>query len=104
MPTKKKTDTETTTNGERPVLVTTQHRGVFFGYAGETRGDRIDLKRARMVVHWSAAMRGVLGLATIGPDEACRISPPADVELRDVTAVAEVTSGAVAKFEAAPWG
>ena len=25
---------------ERPVIVTTEHRGVFFGYATDTSGDR----------------------------------------------------------------
>ena len=33
---------------ERPVIVTTEHRGVFFGYATDTSGDAIYLKRARM--------------------------------------------------------
>jgi len=31
---------------ERAVLVTTAHRGVFFGYATKTDGETIDLKRA----------------------------------------------------------
>jgi hypothetical protein len=48
---------------ERAVMVTTQHRGVFFGYATDTTGEAISLKRARMAVYWVADLRGVLGLA-----------------------------------------
>ena len=35
----------------RPVLVTTEYRGVFFGYADETSGDVITLKNARNLMH-----------------------------------------------------
>ncbi len=37
---------------ERPVLVTTEYRGVFFGYAADTKGDTIILKRARNCIYW----------------------------------------------------
>ena len=87
----------------RPVLVTTAHRGVFFGYAADTTGDTIYLQRARLVVYWSRVMKGFMGLASIGPDAACRIGPPADITVRNITAVVEVTDGAVRNFEAAPW-
>ena len=88
---------------ERPVLVTTQHRGVFFGYATDTSGGTIHLSRARMCVYWSRDMKGVLGLASIGPSDGCRISPAADLDLRGVTAVAECTPDAVAQWEKHPW-
>lgn len=94
------------TNGkakERAVLVTTAHRGVFFGYATKTDGNVIQLKRARNCVYWSQDVRGFLGLASSGPSAQCRIGPPADIELRDITCVAEVTPEAVAKWEASPW-
>jgi hypothetical protein len=87
----------------RPVLVTTAHRGVFFGYADATRGDVIDLKRARLCIYWSADVRGFMGLASSGPSKTCKIGPPADIELRAITCVAEVTAEAAAKWEAAPW-
>lgn len=48
---------------ERPVIVTTEHRGVFFGYATNTDGETIDLKRARLCVYWSADVKGFMGLA-----------------------------------------
>jgi len=93
---------ESKTDG-RPVLVTTAHRGVFFGYASETTGSTIALKRARNCIYWSADVKGFLGLAESGPSASCRIGPAADIELRDITCVAEVTPAAVEKWEAAPW-
>jgi hypothetical protein len=44
-----------------------------------------------------------MGLASDGPGTACRIGPPADIELRNITAVVEVTAAAAKKWEAAPW-
>lgn len=88
---------------ERAVIVTTQHRGVFFGYATETSGPVIQLKRARMCVYWSTDLRGFMGLASMGPSNSCRVSPAADIELRDITSVVEVSPEAVAKWEKAPW-
>jgi hypothetical protein len=90
-------------SGERPVLVTTAHRGVFFGYAKKTQGDVIDLKRARLCVYWSADVKGFMGLAANGPTKSCRIGPPADIELRAITAVLEVTPEAATAWEQSPW-
>ena len=88
---------------DRPVVVTTAHRGVFFGYAQETTGPTIRLRAARMCVYWSADLRGFMGLASHGPNSHCKIGPAADIELRDITAVVEVDKEAVAKWESAPW-
>lgn len=88
---------------ERAVLVTTSHRGVFFGYATETEGTTIHLKRARNCVSWSADIRGFMGLASDGPNSRCRIGPAADIQLRDITSVAELTPKAVEAWEKAPW-
>lgn len=87
----------------RPVIVTTAHRGVFFGYAHDTDGDQIALQRARLCLYWSADVKGFMGLASNGPSKSCKIGPPADITLRAITAVLEVTPDAVAKWEAAPW-
>ena len=96
--------TERKSAGGRPVLVTTAHRGVFFGYAaGNTDGDLVQLDRARLVVSWSADMRGFMGLAAHGPSDACRIGPAATITLRDITSVVEVEPEAVRRFEDAPW-
>lgn len=88
---------------ERPVMVTTQHRGVFFGYTAETKGPVMNLRSARMCVYWSSDLRGVIGLAVIGPNKNCKISPAADIQLSDVTMIAEVTKEAAEKWESAPW-
>lgn len=85
------------------VLVTTAHRGVFFGYATKVDGETIKLKRARLCVYWSSELHGFMGLASNGPSSSCKIGPVADIELRNITAVATVTPEAVAKWESAPW-
>lgn len=89
---------------ERPVIVTTEHRGVFFGYADDTDGDQIELKRARLCIYWSSDVKGFMGLASDGPSSSCKIGPSADITLRSITAVLEVTPDAVKKWEKAPWG
>ena len=88
---------------ERHVLVTTAHRGVFAGYATDTSGETILLRRARICVYWSADMKGFMGLAHTGPSASCKIGPPADITLRNITAVVEVTGEATQRWEDAPW-
>lgn len=93
----------TTKTKERYVLVTTEHRGVFAGFAKNTDGDVIKLRQARNCIYWTANIKGFLGLASIGPDSSCKIGPAADIELRKITSVAEITAEAQAKWESAPW-
>jgi hypothetical protein len=88
---------------ERAVIITTEHRGVFFGYAASTDGEQIALNRARLCLHWSSDVKGFMGLAGKGPTKGCRIGPPADITLRKITSVIEVTPEAVTAWEAAPW-
>lgn len=88
---------------ERYVIVTTEHRGVFAGFANNTDGDVIKLRQARNCVYWSSSLKGFLGLASEGPNNECKIGPAADIELRKITAVVEVTPEAQAKWEKAPW-
>ena len=88
---------------ERAVLVTTAHRGVFFGYATETGGETIKLRAARNCLYWSRDVKGFLGLAANGPSKDCRIGPAANIELRNITCVAECMPAAVTAWEAAPW-
>lgn len=87
----------------KPVLVTTEYRGVFFGYLDGGAGETIRLKRARNCIYWDSAEKGFLGLAAVGPLSGCRVGPAADIELRKVTCIAAVTPEAVARWEAAPW-
>ena len=88
---------------ERPVVVTTSHRGVFFGYAADTDGEQIALTRARLCLYWSSDVKGFMGLAANGPSKSCRIGPAADITLRNITAVLAVTTEAVKAWESAPW-
>ena len=89
---------------ERAVIVTTAHRGVFFGYASDTGGETIKLRRARLCLYWSADVKGFMGLAANGPSASCRIGPAADITLRNITAVLDDPSDeAIAKWESAPW-
>lgn len=87
------------------VLVTTIHKGVFFGYAnGDMQKDSIMLKDARNCVYWSADVKGFLGLAANGPTGSCKIGPKVpSLKLLGVTAVVEVTPEAIEKWEKSPW-
>lgn len=92
----------------KPVVVTTALKGVFFGYlprnAQPDLSGEITLAEARMAVYWSEGMKGVLGLASIGPDKSCRIGPAVPMlTLNKVTAVAECTAEATAKWEKGLW-
>ena len=88
---------------ERAVVVTTQHRGVFFGYAKDVDGAIIKLRGARNCLYWSQDVKGFMGLAATGPSKGCRIGPAVDISLRDITSVIECTPEATKAWEAAPW-
>jgi hypothetical protein len=93
---------------ERPVLVMTGLRGVFFGYATDVDGETVRITRARNVFQWStppAAEKGILGLASVGPMPGSKIGARAPaLTLRNITGVAECSPEAVTRFEAATWG
>lgn len=92
-----------------PVLVTTEHRGVFFGYVdsypeliGPSR--EIRLTNAHNCVAWSTDERGVFGLAVMGPGSRCRIGPSVpELIVNAVTCVCRVTPEAAERWEAGPW-
>lgn len=82
----------------RPVIVCTSYRGVFFGWAEDTSGDRIFLRGAKMAIHWGTT-KGVMELAQTGPNAKSQISAPADIEVRGITAVMEVTPEAAERWQ-----
>ncbi len=88
---------------EVAVLVTTAHRGVFFGYARDINGETITLRAGRNCVYWPAEVKGFIGLAANGPNSGSRIGPAADIQLRNITSVCAVSDDAVKAWEAAPW-
>jgi hypothetical protein len=88
-----------------PVVVTTAHRGVFFGYLTTDRGAKIiDLTEAQMCVYWAADVQGIVGLAATGPTRQCKITRAApSITLHDVTAVIEASPEAVKAWQDRPW-
>lgn len=88
----------------RKVLVTTKHRGVFFGELIEENGEVVDLANARNVVYWAAETRGFLGLAANGPAPGSRVGPAVKkLRVNAVTSIAECSDEAAAAMEAGPW-
>lgn len=94
-------------NGKQhPVLVTTSHRGVFFGYAGDLvlKKGALRITNARLCVYWSADVKGFMGLAATGPTKSCKIGPPVPaITLEAVTSIAECSPEAVTAWENAGW-
>jgi hypothetical protein len=91
---------------QQPVLVTTAHRGVFFGYlVGAASKAQVVIDKARNVTYWDASVRSFLGLASQGPSQKCRVSAAAGAAstLYDITGVFVCTPEAVEKFEQGPW-
>ena len=89
----------------KPVLVTTEHRGVFFGYVEEypdlDKSTTISLKDARMAIYWGTD-KGVMQLANEGIQSESRISSMADIpSLAKVTAVFTVTEQAEKTWKSA---
>jgi hypothetical protein len=103
MPTKKPATKSTKAKAERAVMVTTAHRGVFFGYASDTSGETIKLRAGRNILYWSADCKGFMGLAATGPTKSCRVGPAANIEIRNITSVTEVSSAAETAWVAGPW-
>ena len=88
----------------QPLVVTTAHRGVFFGYGKESDSETIVLERARMCLYWPAETRGVLGLAVTGPAKGSKVGPSVPrITLRDVTAVMATTREAADRWERTSW-
>lgn len=83
-----------------PVLITTEYRGVFFGYISEDDITKtsISVKKAKMAINWGTE-RGVMQLAKEGPTSESKISDDADIPaLHKVTAIFHVTEKAEQKW------
>lgn len=94
----------------KPVLVTTQYRGVFFGNLKSEKDDRgkesIRLFNVRNCIYWASNCGGFWGLAANGPTKECRIGTLVpEITLYDITSVTPVTDkGAKAWIEAKTYG
>ena len=92
---------------KKAVLVTTQYRGVFFGYMAAVQKNlpaEVELTNARNCVYWSADCKGFLGLAATGPTSSCKIGPQvSSITLYGVTSITPVSDVAVKAWEVSPW-
>ena len=84
----------------KPVIVTTEHRGIFFGYLDSQNGkESLVLKNCRCAIYWSGR-KGFLGLASDGPEPESRIGARAEsVTLYDITSIADCSDKAVKVWE-----
>lgn len=83
------------------VLITTAHRGVFWGYLESTteKGRTVVLTGARNAIYW-ATSKGFLELAQVGPNKASRVGATAPrITLYEVTSVTECTPEATKAWE-----
>ena len=91
---------------KKAVVVTTEHRGVFFGYIEDKSKlpAEITLTQARMCVYWSLDTRGVLGLASHGPKPDCKITHaiPRFVAYK-ITSLMECSPEATENWEKGIW-
>lgn len=91
-------------NKTQPLLVTTVHKGVFFGYGTPSDAQTITLTAARMCIYWCAEVKGVFGLASTGPLKGCKVGPSVpELTVRDVTACAVCSPAAAAEWEKGVW-
>lgn len=89
---------------EKALVVTTEWRGVFFGYGVLTKERTITLRDCRMCINWDASVRGILGLTSGQSLKNCRITPSSPrVTLQGVTAIFEVTEKAEQEWLKQPW-
>jgi hypothetical protein len=90
---------------EKAVMVTTEFRGVFFGYMTDMAKDgSVVLKRAQNCVYWSSDVKGFMGLAATGPTENCKVGPAVpSITLNKITAVVEVEPKAEEAWLKSPW-
>lgn len=87
---------------KQAVLVTTEFRGVFFGYVkDESKApDEITLTGARNCIYWSSDCGGFLGLASNGPSSNCRIGKKVtELKLYKITSITPVEERAVSAWE-----
>lgn len=89
----------------KAVLVTTIHRGVFFGYIKNDKKcpDEITLTGVKNCIYWPSSSKGFLGLALTGPNTkdykiGARVT---EITLYGITSVTSVEDSAVKAWEAA---
>lgn len=85
----------------KAVLVTTEFRGVFFGYVKDDKKlpQEITLTNVRNCIYWSSDVGGFLGLASAGPSKDCKIGAEVpELTLWKITSVTPVSPEAEKKW------
>jgi hypothetical protein len=85
----------------KAVLVTTEFRGVFFGYVKDEKHlpDEITLTNVKNCIYWSSDCGGFLGLASSGPTSGCKIGTQVpELRLFKITSVTPVSDEAAKKW------
>ena len=86
----------------KAVLVTTEFRGVFFGFVKDDKKlpSEITLTKAKNCLYWSSDCNGFLGLASGGPTSGCKIGAEVpELTLYKITSVTPVSDKAVEAWE-----
>ena len=88
----------------KPVLVTTEYRGVFAGLIPDDQdltARAMPLKAAKMAIYWGTN-KGVMELADSGPTKTSKISAAADIPmLHGITAIFAISPAAWVAWEKA---
>ena len=85
----------------KAVLVTTEFRGVFFGYVKDDKHlpDEITLTDVKNCIYWSSDCGGFLGLASNGPTSGCKIGTQVpELRIFKITSVTPVFDEAEKKW------
>lgn len=85
----------------KPVLITTEHRGVFAGLIPadqDLTARSMPLKSAKMAIYWGTT-KGVMQLCETGPTDISKISAKADIPmLHAITGVFDISPEAWAEW------
>lgn len=85
----------------QPIVVTTEYRGIFFGYVKDSSNlpESIELTEVCNCLSWSSDMGGFVGLIAKGPSESCKIGPSAEsMTLWKITSCAPVSTVVAANW------
>jgi len=89
------------------LLVKLHDNTVLVGATEDDSKEELILQDARMVVYWSADVKGMPGLCKNGPSKSCRVSPATALlritKSNNVRFCARMTEKAWHAFEAEPW-
>lgn len=87
---------------KKPVLITTEFRGIFFGYIKKDTKlpAEVTITNARNCIYWSSKTGGFAGLASNGVKPDCRIGAKIpEITLYKITSVTPVTKEAAETWE-----